>query len=90
MYSMWDLEGFSPNEIVFYREVDEFCKEHYVLKQLDGVIAIYTLDENGNEILQEKTSIATQYLTQSDLDKLEKGIKANGKEELNSILEDYE
>lgn len=90
MYSQWEVKGFSPNEIVLYRQLDGICREHYLIKELDGVIAIYVLDENESATLQEKTSIATQYLTESDLENIKQGIRANGKEELNSILEDYE
>lgn len=90
LYSNWEIKGFSPDEIVLYKQLDGICNEHYVLRQLDGVIAVYTMNNEGKEILQEKTSITTEYLPEEDLDKLGVGIKVTGKENLNSLLEDYE
>ena len=90
IYKNWTLYGFSTEEIVLYKELDGICKEHYMLRALDGVIAIYIMDEQGKESLQEKTGIYIEYLPESDVKKLEQGIQAIGKEALNSVLEDYE
>lgn len=89
-FSNWELKGFSANEVVILKEVAGICNEHYVLREKDGLVAIYTEDENGNETLSEITEISTEYLTKQDLEELKKGIKAIGKEKLNSALEDYE
>ena len=62
----------------------------FCFKGKDGNVAIYRLDADNNEILSEMTEISTEYLTENDLEKLEQGIRAVGREELNSILEDYE
>lgn len=86
----WEIKGFSPSEVVIYKEVDGICDEHFVLREKEGNIAIYKINSNNEEILSEVTEISTEYLTENDLAKLDQGIKAIGKEELNSILEDYE
>lgn len=88
--SDWELKGFSASEVVILKELSGICNEHYVLRDKDGLIAIYTEDENGNETLQEITEISTDYLTDQDRLELKEGIKAIGKEELNSTIEDYE
>lgn len=90
MYPQWNVIGFSPDEIVLYREVEGICNEHYVLKDREGFLAIYTINENGEEKLKEVTSISLEYLPQDDIDKIREGIEATGNEELNSILEDFE
>ena len=88
-FSKWELKGFSSNEIVIQREMEGICDEHFVLKDRNGVIAIYRENEEGEE-LKEITEISVKYLTNEDRKKLEKGIKAIGKEELNRALEDFE
>lgn len=90
IYSNWTIQEFSKDKVVLYKQLDDICKEHYILRPLDNVIAVYRVNANDEEILEEKTGIAIQYLPQPDLLKLENGIKAVGKEQLNSILEDYE
>ena len=90
IYPQWEVIGFSPDEIVLYREVEGICNEHYVLKEREGFLAIYTKNENGEEKLKEVTSISLEYLPQDDIDKIKDGIEVTGEEELNSVLEDFE
>lgn len=89
-YPDWTLESFSKNQIVVSQEKEGYCGEHYVIREHNGVLGIYTLDENGNETLKEDTEISTMYLTEEDLQILNKGIKAIGENQLHQVLEDYE
>ena len=89
-YKDWEIKKYSPTEVVLYREKDEYCDKHYVLRENNGVIAIYKIDDNNKETLRENTQIQTKYLPEIDLIKLKSGIYAIGKEELNLILEDFE
>ena len=85
----WKVEKFSAHEIILAKEETGKCNEHYILRECDGVIAVYKI-ENNEEILEETTGISVEYLTQSDKEKIKEGIKVYGREELNSVLEDYE
>ena len=89
-YKDWEIKKYSPTEVVLYREKDEYCDKHYVLRENNGVIAIYKIDDNNKETLRENTQIQTKYLPEIDLIKLKSGIYVIGEEELNSILEDFE
>ena len=89
-YPGWTIEKFTSEQITLYRENTGYCDQHYVIRENNGVLAIYTLDVAGNEIWKEDTDIQTMYLTPTDLDKVREGMKAIGDEELNSILEDFE
>lgn len=89
-YKDWKVEKFTPLDITLVKEIEGTCKEHYILKLKDGVITIYEEAEDGSEILKESTGISTEYLTENDKMELEKGIKVYGKENLNSMIEDYE
>ncbi|MCI8482506.1 MAG: hypothetical protein HFJ27_05615 [Clostridia bacterium] len=88
--SDWEVEAFSPNEVILIKEASGVCNQHYVLRQKDGVIAIYQIGKDNSETLKEETSISVEYLTQTDKLRLEEGIRIYGEEELNSTLEDYE
>ena len=89
-YNNWILKDFSKDKIVFYQEIEGQCGEHYMLRDIDGKINIYKLDENGNEALMDETDIATEYLTETDMIDMENGIIVYGKENLNQLLEDFE
>ena len=86
----WQIKDFSSKEVTLFKYENGLCNEHYVLREEDGIIVVYNIDENGNEILKEKTSINTQYLPQTDLIAIKNGIYIYGNEELYSTLEDYE
>ena len=89
-YKDWKVEKFTPLDITLTKEIEGKCNEHYILKLKDGVIPIYEEKEDESEVLKEMTGISTEYLTENDKMELEKGIKVYGKEELNSMIEDYE
>ena len=63
---------------------------HYLLKGDNGYISVFYLDDNGEEFLYKKTNIATDYLSEEDIDELEIGIEVVGIEEVNKRLEDFE
>ena len=86
----WEIQKFTSSEIVLYKEIDEFCNEHYVLREKNGNIAIFNLDQFNNENFLEMTDISIEYLENEDLEKLKNGIYINSKKELNKTLEDFE
>jgi len=90
-YIGWEIQKFTPSEITVYKEVYDFCDEHYLLKEMEGEIIIYALDKNGNqrEVIRE-TGIQTKYLSEVDIENLKKGINVYGEKDLNQIIEDYE
>ena len=90
IYKDWNIVTFRNDEVLFYKEEEGICKEHYILKELEGCIAIYSLDEEEKETLKEKTAIITTYLPEEDLNRLKEGIRVDGTDKLNKALEDYE
>ena len=86
----WEIQKFTPTEIVLYKELDEFCDEHFMLKERDGYIAIYKLNQNETPQFFQTTEISTEYLTKGDLDKIKNGIKVYTEKDLNKTLEDFE
>lgn len=89
-YENWNIEKFSASEIIIYKELEGKCNEEFILKDVDGKIVIYKLDENNNEIEYEKTQISTDYLTDTDKININKGLNVIGVEELNKVIEDFE
>lgn len=90
IYNDWKIESFSSNEIVLYKESEDECGEHYLVKDNEGKITIYKILENGNEEVYENTNISSEYLTDTDKINVKKGIRVNGKQELNQLIEDFE
>lgn len=90
IYKAWNIVTFRNNEVLFYKEEEGSCGEHYLLKELDGNLAIYNIDESNNLNLYEDTEIVIRYLPEEDITRIKEGIRVNGRQELNEALEDYE
>lgn len=89
-YSNWEIKDYSSSKIVLYREFDSDCGQHYILRNNDGKIAIYKINENNEEEEFQKTEISIDYLTETDKFEIENGIRVNGMEELNQLIENFE
>lgn len=90
IYSDWEIETFASNEIILFKESDGECGEHYLVKDNNGKVSIYQIQENGEEVIFENTEITTEYLPETDKINMKNGIEVNGKEELNQLIEDFE
>lgn len=89
-YKNWEIQNFSSNKIILYRKFESNCGQHFLLKNDNGKIAIYKINENSREELYKETEISVEYLTETDKEKIQNGIRVNGIEELNQLIEDFE
>ena len=89
-YPNYEIEKFASNEIILYQEKEEECNEHYIVKDKEGNVVIYKILEDGTNEEYEVTRIATEYLTDTDKINLKNGIRVNGEQELNQLIEDFE
>lgn len=89
-YPNWEIQKYSSNEIILYREFDSNCGQHFILRNDNGKITVYKINENNEEEVYEKTEISVDYLTETDKIEIQNGIRVNGIEELNQLIEDFE
>lgn len=89
-YLDWEIQTFASNEVVLYQEKEGECGEHYLVKDKDGTVTIYQILEDGTEKEYETTGITTEYLPETDKINMKNGIRVNGKQELNQLIEDFE
>lgn len=90
MFPDWELEDYSPTQIILYKTDTGNCGEHYFVQEHNGVIGIYTTDQYGVKTLKEETEIPTQYLPDEDIQNLKSGVEIIGYTKLIEFLEDYE
>ncbi len=90
LYSDYVVKKFNTEQVILKSEEEGNCDQHYVLRKKDGYIAVYWVNQDGNESLKELTGIAVEYLTENDKMEINEGIFVYGLQELNSKLEDYE
>lgn len=89
-YPNWEIQRYSSNEIILYREFDSNCGQHFILRNDNGKITIYKINESNEEEVYERTEISVEYLTETDKIEIQNGIRVNGIEELNQLIEDFE
>lgn len=89
-YTDWNIEKFTDTDIILNKEVEGSCNEHYIVRDVDGTVTVFHILEDGTEEEYMITDIATEYLTDTDKIEMEKGIKINGKQNLNQLIEDFE
>lgn len=89
-YPNWEIQKYSSNEIILYREFDSNCGQHFILRNDNGKVIIYKINENNEEEIYEKTEISVEYLTETDKVEIQNGIRVNGVEDLNQLIENFE
>lgn len=82
--------SFSNNKVVIWGERDFSCKEHYIIGEEDGNIAVFKIGENGERILYKNfVDYPIELLMELDQEKIQKGIRVNSEEELSDVLENF-
>ena len=90
LYPDYKVESFFNNKIVLIKEEEGQCDEHYIVRDENSNIMIYKILSDGKEEIYQNTGISTEYLPETDKISLRYGIKVFGRENLNSIIEDFE
>lgn len=90
VYSEWKIEEFSDSNIILSKDEEGYCGEHYLVQDKEGNVTIYKILEDGTKQKIEETQIYTEYLSEADKVQIKEGIKVNGKQNLNQLIEDFE
>lgn len=88
-YENWEIRSFNSKEVSLFREIVANCNDHFVLKEKDGYIAIYSKITEDKMNLKEITDIDVRSLPSGDVKNLEEGIYVYGKDALSGIIEDF-
>ena len=89
-YGSWNIEKFSDTQIILTKTDEDECGEHYMVREKDGKLVVFRIQENGVETEYETTEISLEYIPQTDLVNIKNGVRINGNEELNQYLENFE
>jgi len=84
------LISFSNLKVVLWEEKNHLCKEHYIVGEENGKIAIFSIGDNGERILDKVfVEYPVNILIDIDQERIKKGIVVNSEDELSNILQDY-
>ena len=84
------LISFSTVKVVLWGEKNHLCKDHFVIGEEDGKIAIFKIGDDGERILDKVfVEYPINVLLGLDQEKLKEGIVVDTQDQLSDILEDY-
>lgn len=82
--------SFSNVKIVLWNEKNHLCKDHYVIGEEDGKIAIFKIGESGEKILDKVfVEYPVSILRELDRQKISDGIIVDSEDELSDMLENF-
>lgn len=88
---VYTIKAETATRIVYTRTLNENCPNHFYIILEDGVVNIYTVKgENNNVLYMSIDDINVDNLRNELKVKIEKGTSINSKEELNRFIEDLE
>ena len=61
-----------------------------MVREKNGKLVVFRIQENGVETEYETTEISLEYIPQTDSISIKNGVRINGNEELNQYLENFE
>jgi len=91
MYSSWEIKEFSPSIVWLCREVDDYCPNHYIIRENDGCIAIYRPVEDGQGVnLVHQTNIEVSLLNADIQERIKEGWIVDSLEQLELLMESWD
>lgn len=85
----WTITYFSHDNIIINIVKDQLCPNHFIIGIKDDKIAIYKINEQGNQELYQIIDVPISLLKNIDQEKLKKGIVVDTEEELSDVLENF-
>ncbi|MBO5477277.1 MAG: BofC C-terminal domain-containing protein [Clostridia bacterium] len=88
---VYKIKGESAERIIYTREINENCPNHFWIILEDGKINVYSVQgENKRTLFRKIENINIDNLREELRIKVEKGTSLNSKDELNKFIEDLE
>ncbi len=87
---IYEIREETKDRIVYYRDVNQNCPNHFNIKLENGKVNIYNIVSDGVNTIYQTIDVSEELIRPELIEELNKGIKANSKEELNLIIEDIE
>ncbi|HAZ37110.1 MAG TPA: hypothetical protein DCY71_04580 [Clostridiaceae bacterium] len=80
---------FTSKDVILVREKNSWCPGTFVVKDNEGYITIYDVDNNSNLIFKENTNMSTNMLPEVDKNEVIKGKTYETMDEVKSLISEY-
>ena len=86
-YYEWNVDSFTPREVILKRDIDDICEDHYFVGIKDGYVALFRGIPGVSENVIEITDILADTLREEDLETLKSGLVIQNREKFLEIRE---
>lgn len=86
-YDNWNMVSFDADKAVFEKEIEGSAAKRYIVKELDGYLAVY-YKENGK--LKELTNVPIMAVDEADRERYKAGVSVDSDEALIRLMENIE
>jgi hypothetical protein len=86
----YTLVDFTSKEVLVVKDMQLWPPGCIVVKESNGAVAVYDVDEDGNLKLKETTYILLEYLPEQDRNEVVKGKIYEDIEKVKELLEEYD
>ena len=88
-YVGWSIRDMNKDRVELYKVSNHVSPNHYIVKEYNGYITIFQVEEDGSMKLINQTEIPISSLSDMDRQKMSEGIIVKGIDGINQLLEDY-
>ena len=88
--NIYELIEESNEKLVYTRQIEQNCPNHFLIKLEDKGIVIYNVVDESAMMVYKNLDVEVETLNPEMLEELNEGINVESKEELNLIIEDIE
>lgn len=90
-YVGYEIVEFDNDRVILQHSVNEYCGDHYLLKETNNKIGVYRLIDDNNFELIQIIDVDIDTLRQSDRYMFKTtGVRVNGQDNLYKFLEDFD
>ncbi len=89
-YPRWRLTDFTPEKVVFRKEIDGYCPMHYIIKEKEGYLAVYrSHKETGELYIEDELNVRFDWLERDVQEQIRNGLVVDTAEEVEQLVENW-
>ncbi|NLJ41216.1 MAG: hypothetical protein GX352_06380 [Clostridiales bacterium] len=87
----WYIKEYSMEKVVLVKEIDDYCSNHFILKERDGRVVVYMPSEYEDEYRSiTETGIIIGVLPSDMQEDIHKGLVLDSLEDIETFIENFD
>lgn len=91
LFPGWTIEKFTEEQLILSKQIDNYCSNHYILKEQGGLVTIYApLEEDEGLEVIKYTTVKVNSLPPALQQEIEKGVAVESIEQIEYLIESWQ